>query len=151
MQELDVEKAAGIRGDRACPRCKVPLVIVEAQGTQIDVCEKCGGIWFDPRELDRFMSEESPIELLINIKDAIDNEKLPCPACRCFMETKEIYGVTVDECATCNGIWLDAGEMEKIWREEEHIEKPYILDEDEPTPDEKYWNMFREKFQTLKK
>lgn len=37
-----------------------------------------------------------------------------CP--KCGMELKEISvrGVDVDRCFSCNGTWLDAGEMEKL-------------------------------------
>ena len=41
---------------------------------------------------------------------------LRCP--KCGMELKEISvrGVDVDRCFSCNGTWLDAGEMEKLAR-----------------------------------
>jgi len=37
-----------------------------------------------------------------------------CP--KCGMELKEIdvRGVAVDRCFSCNGTWLDAGELEKL-------------------------------------
>jgi protein-arginine kinase activator protein McsA len=37
-----------------------------------------------------------------------------CP--KCGMELKEIdvRGVSVDRCFSCNGTWLDAGELEKL-------------------------------------
>jgi uncharacterized protein len=49
-----------------------------------------------------------------------DREKLKqqhymrCP--KCGMELKEIAvrGVQVDRCFSCNGTWLDAGELEKL-------------------------------------
>jgi hypothetical protein len=39
-----------------------------------------------------------------------------CP--KCGMELKEITvrGVQVDRCFSCNGTWLDVGEMEKLAR-----------------------------------
>lgn len=52
-----------------------------------------------------------------------DREKLRkqhymrCP--KCGMELKEIglRGVQVDRCFSCNGTWLDAGELEKLGRD----------------------------------
>ena len=52
--------------------------------------------------------------------DASDREALKrqhymrCP--KCGMELKEIQfsGVAVDRCFSCNGTWLDAGELEKL-------------------------------------
>lgn len=41
-----------------------------------------------------------------------------CP--KCGMELKEIQvrGVAVDRCFSCNGTWLDAGELEKLGKGE---------------------------------
>ena len=52
--------------------------------------------------------------------DKADQDKLKklhymrCP--KCGMELKEIgvRGVQVDRCFSCNGTWLDAGELEKL-------------------------------------
>jgi hypothetical protein len=40
--------------------------------------------------------------------------QMRCP--KCGMELKEINvrGVEVDRCFSCNGTWLDAGELEKL-------------------------------------
>ena len=40
--------------------------------------------------------------------------QMRCP--KCGMELKEIdvRGVQVDRCFSCNGTWLDAGELEKL-------------------------------------
>jgi hypothetical protein len=42
-----------------------------------------------------------------------------CP--KCGMELKEVAvgGVQVDRCFSCNGTWLDKGEMEKLARGQE--------------------------------
>jgi hypothetical protein len=42
-----------------------------------------------------------------------------CP--KCGMELKEVTvrGVEVDRCFSCNGTWLDAGELEKLARGQE--------------------------------
>ena len=42
-----------------------------------------------------------------------------CP--KCGMELKEIAvrGVQVDRCFSCNGTWLDAGELEKLAKGQE--------------------------------
>ena len=38
-----------------CPTCKVPLVMSERQGIEIDYCSECRGIWLDRGELDKII------------------------------------------------------------------------------------------------
>ncbi|WP_213451093.1 TFIIB-type zinc ribbon-containing protein [Rhizomonospora bruguierae] len=45
-----------------------------------------------------------------------------CPKCRGDMRQYERGGVTVDQCTTCHGIFLDRGELEKIFEAEAHWE-----------------------------
>lgn len=37
-----------------------------------------------------------------------------CPVCDAPLRTIEKYGVDVDICTGCKGVWLDRGELEKI-------------------------------------
>lgn len=37
-----------------------------------------------------------------------------CPACKESMGQEEYEGVTIDRCPTCQGTWLDKGELETI-------------------------------------
>jgi uncharacterized protein len=38
-----------------CPTCKIPLVMAERQGVEIDYCPTCRGIWLDRGELDKII------------------------------------------------------------------------------------------------
>ena len=38
-----------------CPVCKVPLVMSERQGVEIDYCTQCRGVWLDRGELDKII------------------------------------------------------------------------------------------------
>jgi hypothetical protein len=40
--------------------------------------------------------------------------ELNCPNCSTMMRTNQRYGVDIDFCPSCKGIWLDRGEIEKI-------------------------------------
>ena len=42
------------------------------------------------------------------------------PAEGCILEHVTLHGVTVDHCPTCQGVWLDAHELEEIVRNAEH-------------------------------
>ena len=35
-----------------CPECRIPLVVVEREGIEIDWCLECRGMWFDEGELE---------------------------------------------------------------------------------------------------
>ncbi|MEP9377580.1 zf-TFIIB domain-containing protein [Aquabacter sp. CN5-332] len=38
-----------------CPVCKLPLVMSERQGVEIDYCPQCRGVWLDRGELDKII------------------------------------------------------------------------------------------------
>ncbi|MEW6256038.1 MAG: zf-TFIIB domain-containing protein [Pseudomonadota bacterium] len=42
-----------------CPVCKVPLVMSERQGVEIDYCPQCRGIWLDRGELDKILERSA--------------------------------------------------------------------------------------------
>ena len=41
-------------------------------------------------------------------------EPLKCPKCQLVMREREQGNVIVDICPQCRGVWLDAGELEKL-------------------------------------
>jgi hypothetical protein len=43
---------------------------------------------------------------------------LPCPRCPGRLHQETFEDVTIDRCDTCQGIWLDAGELEHIISQE---------------------------------
>jgi len=42
-----------------CPLCKVPLVMSERQGVEIDYCPQCRGVWLDRGELDKILERSA--------------------------------------------------------------------------------------------
>lgn len=47
-----------------------------------------------------------------------DLHYMHCPKCGHDLTEVEFRGVKIDQCATCNGIWLDAGELELLGSKE---------------------------------
>ncbi len=41
-------------------------------------------------------------------------EMVACPSCRCEMRVCVERGIELDICDSCNGVWLDAGELTKL-------------------------------------
>ena len=91
---------------------------------EIDTCPGCMGLWFDANELREFFSSESlnkkfmlPPSRYSASAQTIDisTKARRCPRCnREALRRKEVETVEVDECPMCKGIWLDAGEIEKL-------------------------------------
>lgn len=137
-----------VRGKRTCPRCWEEMWIVERKGEKLDTCTRCNGIWFDASELDSVLGGEGRVELLAGIKPSIRGERLECPECRGYMEPKDIFGVFVDICPSCGGIWLDAGETEKIWSISRNVIGPGRgpIDEMDPAT---FWYPFKKNHEPL--
>ena len=105
-----------------CPRCKTPLEIFREQEEEYDLCPKCGGLWLDRSEFHR-ATRQSAVYQDQTLRDEYQREGLqdpgtyiPCVRCGNIMNRKnfgKISGVLIDECAM-HGVWLDAGELEKI-------------------------------------
>ena len=115
-----------------CPVCGRDLTTVQAGNVAVDVClGGCGGIWFDNFELQKLDDpRELGGEMLINVKKREDlqidySERRHCPRCNNVIMMRHFYSprrrVEVDECPSCGGFWLDAGELALI--REEHQDK----------------------------
>ena len=42
------------------------------------------------------------------------SSQMICPRCSAVLQIGNRNGIEIDYCTTCNGIWLDGGELEKI-------------------------------------
>jgi hypothetical protein len=52
-------------------------------------------------------------QIELKLASAKEN-KLTCPADGRILDKEIVHGVIIDRCAACNGVWLDAGEMERM-------------------------------------
>lgn len=108
-----------------CPRDGQFLETEVFCGVEIDSCSFCDGTWLDKGELgtivgfnqDLLSGEEVKPEDLV---DRIPGEKLLCPKCP-RSELVPIYysgekKIILDQCPTCNGLWLDTNELKFVIR-----------------------------------
>jgi Zn-finger nucleic acid-binding protein len=108
-----------------CPACSNELTQMTVADVTIDICKNgCGGIWFDNFELKKFdePNESAGAELLDiernpNVK--VDhNRRFNCPKCDGIVMMRHFFSVKhkvqIDECPSCAGIWLDAGELGQL-------------------------------------
>lgn len=56
-------------------------------------------------------------------KKKIKENLLKCPRCNIKMEKLKKGNVIIDKCKRCKGMWLDAGEIEKLARMASAIKK----------------------------
>ena len=107
-----------------CPACQKQMtkVFVPKEGVNIDIClDGCGGMFFDTRELKYFDEQDEKIDEILK---AIENKTFEpvdqsnyrsCPACGARMVknfSSAKHSIQVDECYSCGGKFLDAGELQ---------------------------------------
>jgi Zn-finger nucleic acid-binding protein len=111
-----------------CPRCNGRLQKSNLNevnvALELDVCEDCGGIWFDQGELARIDKIVEPhfIEIRRIPGQKQQLEAMYCPYCydHPLMQKAEHprdKKVILDYCDDCKGIWLDKGELEAIQKD----------------------------------
>jgi X-X-X-Leu-X-X-Gly heptad repeat protein len=128
--------------NRECPVCRTPLrQITIKQHLQIDVCLTCRGIWFDKNELTQTHAQGRLPETLMGFPDLTRDKvicqscgahnprskstcercgsalEFLCPACRIPLEEVLIGKVYIDRCKSCQGVWLDGGELTLLFEE----------------------------------
>lgn len=110
-----------------CPRCKNELKSVLVKDVTLDVCDSCEGIWFDNDELSLIIkstneeiSNSSISKSLVagkNIPSDGTASEISCPKCELPMQWYSYCcdsGIKLDKCHSCNGIWVDDGELKGI-------------------------------------
>ena len=59
--------------------------------------------------------------------------ELTCPNCSTMMRDNQRYGVDIDFCPSCKGIWLDRGEIEKIANASKRYDEDPTYSNERPT------------------
>jgi Zn-finger nucleic acid-binding protein len=102
-----------------CPECSAPCVPLNCGPVVVDFCRRCGGIWFDDREIGMFRAKLRDFDLRQLAHGTLPSEKYvpsisSCPRCSVLLEGF-VYGVntrvTPQRCPRCHGIWLDAVQL----------------------------------------
>lgn len=98
---------------RTCPRDRTALVQQALEGVAVDACPKCSGAFFDADELGRATGDKELKQYLASVHGAASSPMV-CPACGGLMDLDKVDGVEIDHCTDCQGVWLDAGEMDRL-------------------------------------
>lgn len=85
--------------------------------SEIDKPSKNEDEYFARQELERRKkwAQEQAAKMATDQKEQLKQlHWMKCPKCGMDLKEIEIHGVKVDQCANCGGVFLDAGEMDQI-------------------------------------
>lgn len=101
-----------------CPRCNIDSERKEIEifgpNIYIDICPHCGGIWLDDGELKKLLKDKKLSDHLTKDIGVQSRSPLICPRCGGLMDIEHADDIEVDVCLTCNGVWLDKGELQEL-------------------------------------
>lgn len=110
----------GSVGEMECPKCDGSLTEQTFGGVGVDRCDACEGIWFDAAEVRKLVAhakaspEDVPRSSATPASQKLDRALGTCPRCKENLERVEslaVDGLHYDQCMSCRGAWLDAGEL----------------------------------------
>lgn len=105
-----------------CPRDHSSLVMQDIKDAALDVCNKCGGQFFDAGEMFGAFGIKADGSYWDRAEtaSAMKDSDIHCPRCEHMMLLQEIkhgaHKVDIDRCRSCGGIWLDKGEVETLMK-----------------------------------
>jgi Zn-finger nucleic acid-binding protein len=104
-----------------CPKCRLPTIIAEWEGVEVDCCLSCDGTWLDAGEL-TWLADLAGVKAG-KISAALDQAQhggrtaWRCPRCNRRLEAIHLAAdppVELDRCPLGDGLWFDAGEIQAV-------------------------------------
>jgi len=122
---------------RVCPRDGSTLEKKQETFVSLDVCPRCEGSFYERGEAETALSAGADLDVLVQNQLAmvLDRSGAACPACATGMRgvriTAHLAGsgpalkgpadfrnadgaFEIDSCPKCGGLWLDAGEADRL-------------------------------------
>ena len=108
-------------GAMRCPKCRSDMEQIENQGTEVDRCTICGGLWFDAGELELMRNKQAAIAIDTGDpgtgKQSNSIDSYRCPRCSGAMlrvaDPRQRH-IWYETCSACNGSFFDAGEFRDL-------------------------------------
>ena len=106
---------------RCCPRCSGPYRADRTGGVEVDVCDACGSMFFDPGETDaKGIDTAALFGVGAEGVELGGASALGCPACGEPMQVVRVSTLAgileVDRAPCCGGLFLDGGELDPFAR-----------------------------------
>jgi len=112
------EAGAFWSGAMRCPKCRADMEQIEFEGTEVDRCKICKGIWFDAGEIE--LMRDNRAAVAVDTGDASVGkqsnviDRYQCPRCSGSMvrvvDPRQRH-IWYETCGSCGGSFLDAGEL----------------------------------------
>jgi Zn-finger nucleic acid-binding protein len=105
-------------GAMRCPKCRSDMVQIDVQGTEVDRCSVCNGIWLDAGEIEVLRNKEAAA--IVDTGNANQGkdynviDQYRCPRCGGEMGRtvdKQQRHIWFETCNDCSGSFFDAGEL----------------------------------------
>jgi Zn-finger nucleic acid-binding protein len=117
---------------RRCPECLGTMSPHTVRSLRLDICDACGGVWFDAgefgrisnlgsRSVDDVVAQEPP-----NIRAATHPQVIDCPVCGTPLDRYNFCGssgVMLGGCSTCHGIYLSHDDLIRLDDRDQRLEK----------------------------
>jgi Zn-finger nucleic acid-binding protein len=107
-----------------CPKDAALMERISLGSLSVDHCARCGGMWFDPYELETAVKHKNAAEQIDYGKaehqynwSVYRTSKLLCPRDQSPLVTipdPRQPHVHIDVCRSCGGVLLDAGELKDL-------------------------------------
>jgi len=105
-------------GAMRCPKCRSDMEQIMIDGTEIDRCTTCHGLWFDSGELGKLRNKKAAAALDIgDVKTGKKQNEIVryrCPRCagpmNRLVDPKQTH-IWFEQCGSCRGSFFDAGEL----------------------------------------
>ena len=104
-----------------CPGlgCDGQMVPEARNGIVVDRCGECRSVWFDIRELDRWLRSHYQLQVDPGLEERIPPREpaaVQCPRCGSFTETAGWNVLVLNQCRGCRGLFVEAHELAQLER-----------------------------------
>ena len=96
-----------------CPRDQQELQPFNLMNSEIYSCSTCQGAWV-PWNVIRTVTQRPALEKAYPTKENSTASQIVCPHDGNELREFTTPGIKIDQCATCNGLWLDKGELHQL-------------------------------------
>jgi uncharacterized protein len=107
-----------------CPKCHIDLIILRFKDVEVDLCQKCQGIWLDDGELQDLLAHDGnatqdPLLQFQNTEGRTpQGNPYLCPRCDSPMQELTAQTKTselaIERCGLGHGLWFDAQELQQL-------------------------------------
>ena len=105
-------------GAMRCPKCRSDMLQIDVQGTEVDRCSVCNGIWLDAGEIEVLRNKDAAA--IVDTGHAKKGreynviDQYRCPRCggeMNHMADEQQSHIWFETCNDCSGSFFDAGEL----------------------------------------